>query len=32
MEEGKLHYIDHPYFGVLIQISPWDAIDIKEGP
>ena len=32
MEESKLHYIDHPYFGVLIKISLWDTTEIKAEP
>jgi len=25
MVESKWHYIDHPYFGVLVQITPWET-------
>ena len=30
MEDGEMHYIDHPYFGVLIRLSLWSNLEAIE--
>ena len=30
MEDREMHYIDHPYFGVLIRLSLWSNLEAIE--